>query len=62
MIERDPPFFWDVSCDRCSTGEERISTDEAPHFLAVVEQIKSEGWKVKKVGGEWEHYCPECNA
>lgn len=57
MIEKDPPFFWDVSCDKCSVGEERLEADD---FYDVVKQIKEIGWKIIKKKDEWYHYCPSC--
>lgn len=58
MIERDPPFYFDVSCDTCSTGEMRI---EANDFMEVVRDIKETGWTIlKNANGEWEHRCPDC--
>lgn len=60
MIERDPPFFWDVSCDGCAHGEERISTDDADSFRDVVDEIKERGWRVSLISGEWRHFCPDC--
>ncbi len=60
MIEKDPPFFWDVSCDQCSSGEERIDTDTAESFLDLVQEIKSRDWRVMKKNGEWHHICPTC--
>ena len=29
-------------------------------FTEVWADAKSEGWRCRKVGGEWEHYCPKC--
>lgn len=60
MIQKDPPFFWEVSCDGCSAGEERIDMDDAPTFQDVVKEIKERDWVVRKNGREWEHLCPEC--
>jgi len=60
MITRDPPFHWDVSCDNCSTGEERIEGDEN-EFMDVVAAIKELGWTIRRRDGEWEHLCPDCH-
>lgn len=60
MIERDPPFYWDVSCDGCSSGEERVDSSDAPTFQAVVSRIKEYGWRVVRRDGEWRYLCPAC--
>lgn len=59
MIQRDPPFFWDVTCDECGF-EERIDIDTAATFFCVVDHIKGLGWKVFRRAREWTHLCPEC--
>lgn len=59
MIERDPPYFFDVSCDTCSAGEERIESQE---FTEVVKEIKDLGWRVRPDSDGWEHTCPDCVA
>jgi len=62
MIERDPPFFYDVSCDTCSIGEERIEIDDrdADGFMFTIGFIKAQGWQIRKDDDEWEHVCPAC--
>ena len=57
-ISRDPPFYFDVSCDECSHGEERVEADD---FYEVVGKIKEKGGRVRKSGTDWEHICPHCN-
>jgi hypothetical protein len=43
-------------CDGCSdtleTGEREFS--EAKHAL------DAEGWRARKLGSDWMHYCPGC--
>lgn len=29
-------------------------------FRAFVEDMKAEGWQVRKNGEDWEHYCEDC--
>ena len=43
-----------VTCDNCGTGQECDSLAEAMEFML------EEGWKKKRLYGEWKHYCPEC--
>lgn len=60
-IERDPPFFWDVSCDECQDLlEPRPDTEDAPTFKDVVAYVKEQGWKVRFRNGAWEHICALC--
>lgn len=56
MIEYDNQFeSAEVQCDaEGCTKWERIDGS----FQRVVEEIKSEGWRIKNYGGEWTHYCP----
>lgn len=55
-IHRDPPFFFDVECDECG-AEDRI---ERETFHEVIDVMKSEGWKIRRINGEWEHHCSDC--
>jgi len=41
-------------CDNCGDGQEFDSWADVLDFMV------EEGWRKKLVGGEWEHYCPEC--
>lgn len=43
-----------VVCDNCGEGFECDSWEEAQ------EEMKSQGWKTKKLNGEWVNYCKEC--
>lgn len=40
-------------CDECG-GDCDTGEDD---FMAALEQIKSEGWIIKKIGGDWLHFC-----
>ena len=41
-------------CDNCGDGQEFDSWTDA------LEYMFEEGWRKKWVGGEWVHYCSEC--
>jgi uncharacterized protein (DUF983 family) len=41
-------------CDNCGEGQVCDSWAE------VIDFMNEEGWRKKLVGGEWKHYCPEC--
>ena len=55
MIQREGGDEFAVLCDRCS-WEDFFYGD----FYEVVEEIKANGWKISKKGGEWLHTCPDC--
>ena len=59
MIERERGYAGDFSfvCDVCDAHQDTYTDD----FREAVERIKSKGWKIKKIGDEWIHYCSvEC--
>lgn len=60
MIERDTERVYVVSCDYC--GHDEIV--EAESVMAVVKEIRREGWRPYKKEGEdtWCHRCPSCAA
>jgi hypothetical protein len=43
-------------CDTCDTRFEGASGET---FEAVWEQAKIEGWRTRKIAGEWLHGCPQ---
>lgn len=55
MLEKEETGFTGY-CDNCSeyheTGED--------NFFNAVEEIKRQGWRIKKKGPNWEHTCPSC--
>lgn len=56
MLDKSITFF--VNCDFCS---ESFDTDEE-EFMAAVNAMKKDGWKVFKEKNEWQHKCPSCHA
>jgi hypothetical protein len=48
---------FEVSCDnpQCNYSEE-FEGD----FYEVISEMKSNGWKISKKDGEWNHSCPGC--
>jgi len=54
MIEKIYKNNYMLTCDNCGEGEEFDS------WVDVIEFMREEGWRMKLVGGEWEHYCSEC--
>lgn len=57
-IERDgydgPITF---CCDEC--GE--LDDTRCAEFSGAMAKVKSHGWKARKVGEDWQHYCKDCN-
>lgn len=51
---REVYFVCDTCGEVCETG-----TDE---FMDALREVKDAGWKVEKLGGEWVHTCPDCQA
>lgn len=47
---------YSLICDIC--GEE--AKKEFDDFYEAVDYKKKEGWKSKKIDGEWQDVCPEC--
>jgi hypothetical protein len=54
MIDKEHGEFI-LSCDYC--GEEVSGFDD---FYDAVQYKKDNGWKSKKIKGEWNDVCPEC--
>ena len=55
-IERDELRLIEFYCDHCSNYQETPYED----FAEALDSVKSEGWKVRKAGKDWEHTCPDC--
>ena len=54
MIEKIYKNNYMLTCDNCGDGQEFDSWTDA------LEYMFEEGWRKKWVGGEWVHYCSEC--
>lgn len=59
MIEKDPPFFWNVTCDECGDDLQPCPDGDLT-FAQVVKEIQAADWLVMHTGEGWEHYCPDC--
>lgn len=59
MIEKimSKPGIYSLMCDICCDEfkQETFST-----FSEAVEFKKNNGWKSKKIDGEWQDICPDC--
>jgi hypothetical protein len=46
-----------AECNGCGTEEYSGTLG----FTDFVDWLKSQHWRIKKDGDEWEHYCSECS-
>ena len=46
-----------IECDSC---DEIFEGERGEDFMVVLGAAKEDGWKVRKVVGEWIHGCPKC--
>jgi hypothetical protein len=44
-------------CDECGETFESATSD----FNSPWNQAKRDGWRVRKIGKEWYHSCPNCH-
>jgi Fe2+ or Zn2+ uptake regulation protein len=45
-----------MCCDSCG---ETLEGDQG-EFDEFIAQAKRAGWRIRKIGGEWAHDCPDC--
>lgn len=43
-------------CDGCGKEE----TGDASDLQGFIRDLQIDGWKIRKKGDSWEHYCDEC--
>jgi hypothetical protein len=59
MIEPDNDLgTYTIICDMPACGTE--NTYNADSWQDFIDQAKEDGWKIKRNGDEWEHFCPDC--
>lgn len=58
-IEREGGYEGDIIflCDgeRCN----EVHRTGTGYFFDALEDVKKAGWKVRKIVGEWMHFCPD---
>ena len=60
MIERDTDDdTFEVSCSFCN---EYTFVDTDGDWATMLEDIKQDGWKIRKINDDWKHMCPACVA
>ena len=55
MIEQRGEWKYALICDECGHEVKYFNT-----FDEAVEYKKENGWKSKRVDGEWVNVCPDC--
>lgn len=48
---------YEIVCDQCETEHLFDHVDGWQDFM---QQMRDEGWRSRKVGEDWRHYCPDC--
>jgi hypothetical protein len=56
MIDRQKGGILIVECDSCDA----VLDTETKDFEEAREKMRREGWKVRKIAGEWIHGCGRC--
>lgn len=57
-VERDETGEITFHCNGCSDMLETLTRD----FSAAMVDLRDAGWRAKKDGSEWEHFCPNCQS
>jgi hypothetical protein len=57
MIEKGT-FGYEVMCEGKDCSES-LSID-VESFPELLEAMKEEGWKNRRINGTWMHFCPNC--
>jgi len=63
MIEKINTNQFALSCDICCETIDAHNEHRQRHFDSfhkAVDYKKDNGWKSKKIDGEWQDICPEC--
>lgn len=56
MIDYDNTFeTMVIDCENCN-----ISGEFDGSWQDCIDEAKLEGWRFRKNGSDWEHYCSEC--
>jgi len=48
---------YEVECDNACGATMVIDM----YWYDMIQKLKDSCWQIKKVGDNWEHYCPECS-
>ncbi|MBP2560802.1 hypothetical protein J2857_003571 [Neorhizobium galegae] len=49
----------EITCNSCPVTYCRSYAEE--DFSILLEDIKAEGWRIKREAAEWTHRCPDCS-
>lgn len=56
-IERWGYGNYEVTCDQCGDSEDYTVFEGWPELM---EEMKADGWRSRKVGKDWQHICDAC--
>lgn len=62
MIDKDYTFgTCTISCDRegCSSDIVNDGFDGYPDFMGAIDDARKEGWIIKRIDGDWYHFCSQ---
>jgi hypothetical protein len=48
-------FYFECDAKRCA----EVCVTPCVDFDSALEVLKEDGWEYRKVGKEWQHFCPE---
>lgn len=57
MIDNLGDGMYSVTCDKCADERTYVVVDG---WWELLGEMKSDGWKNRKVDGEWQHICDNC--
>lgn len=46
----------------CDCGVRQRGSYRPDQFEEMIADARRDGWRIRKVAGEWEHDCPDCAA
>ena len=55
LTECDTGLVW--RCDHCQLETEDFPREGPGSCVEAVAELRSRGWLIGRIGGEWSHYC-----
>lgn len=57
MIERDEDQR-QITCDGCGAESHVVDQED---FQSLIDDLKSDKWKIRNLDGRWTHHCANCD-